>query len=198
MSDEFEAFPMSALYLPGTVALPSPFPTAGKVWLPSPDFECMPGLLKGHDLHLLAIGSLVPPSRSIVRYVRVEHISAVFLLVGTSDAEDSEAVNWKQGEWLYRAEPRTFERQIEGEKPGDRLRPRARTRNDSVGIRHDGRRKCRIHPSLQNLLIDGSLQKPLGEGDGPRFCSALAGDGPGGFVRASGAETWRLKSILSF
>jgi hypothetical protein len=101
MPDEFEAFSMSALYLPGTVALPSPFPSAGKVWLPSPDFECMPGLLKGRDLHLLAIGHLVPPSKSIVRFVRVEHISAVFLLDGTSDADESEAVNWKQGEWLY-------------------------------------------------------------------------------------------------
>ena len=92
MPGEFEAFPMSALYLPGTVALPSPFPTAGKVWLPSLDFECMPGLLTGHDLHLLAIGNLVPPSRSIVRYVRVEHISAVFLLNSTPDPDDSEWV----------------------------------------------------------------------------------------------------------
>src|SRR5258708_3914147 len=101
MPDEFEAFPTSALYLPGTVALPSPFPTVGQVWLPSPDFECMPGLLKERHLHLLAIGNLIPPSRSIVRFVRLEHISAVFLLDGTSDADDSEAVNWKQGEWLY-------------------------------------------------------------------------------------------------
>jgi hypothetical protein len=101
MPDEFEAFPMSALYLPGTVALPSPFPTVGRVWLPSPDFECMPGLLKKHHLHLLAIGNLVPPSRSIVRYVRVEHISAMFLLAGKGDADETEAVNWNQGKWLY-------------------------------------------------------------------------------------------------
>jgi hypothetical protein len=99
MSDEFEVFPMSALYLPGTVALPSPFPTVGKVWLPPPDLKHMPGITKAIDL--IAIGHLVPPSRSIVRYVRVEHISAMFLLDDKCGADESEVVNWNHGNWLY-------------------------------------------------------------------------------------------------
>ena len=82
MSDDFEIFPMSALFHPGTVALPSPFPTVGKVWLPSPEFEHMPGIAKGTEL--IAIGNAIPPSRTIVRYVRVQHVSAIFLLDDTT------------------------------------------------------------------------------------------------------------------
>ena len=99
MSDDFEIFPMSALFHPGTVALPSPFPTVGKVWLPSPEFEHMPGIAKGTEL--IAIGNAIPPSRTIVRYVRVQHVSAIFLLYDKRDSDESHAVDWKQGIWLH-------------------------------------------------------------------------------------------------
>jgi hypothetical protein len=98
MADEFPIFPMASLYLPGTVALPSPFPTVGTVWLPPPDSEHIPGLNKGTEV--LAIGALAPPHSTIVRYVRTQFISAMFLLNERSDAEEF-VVNWKHGKWLY-------------------------------------------------------------------------------------------------
>ncbi|HEV2972392.1 MAG TPA: hypothetical protein VGY55_20635 [Pirellulales bacterium] len=109
MVDEFQVFPMAALFLPGTVALPSPFPTVGTVWLPSPDFECMPGISKGTEL--IAIGKSTPPSASIVRYVRVEHVAAIFLLHDTC-AEATDAVDWKHGNWLYKPSSDDLRREL--------------------------------------------------------------------------------------
>jgi hypothetical protein len=99
MADEFKAFPMSALYLPGTVALPSPFPTVGRIWLPQTDMERMPGIVNGTDL--VAIGNLVPPTSSIVRYILIEHISAIFLLSDPANGDWSEPLDWNKGSWLY-------------------------------------------------------------------------------------------------
>jgi hypothetical protein len=109
MSDDFKAFPMAALFLPGTVALPSPFPTVGKVWLPPSDSEHLPGIAKG--IAVIAIGNAIPPSRTIVRYVRVEHVSAIFFL-DDARGDESEAVDWKQGIWLYGPSIHDLEREF--------------------------------------------------------------------------------------
>ncbi len=99
MSDDFQVFPTSALFLPGTVALPSPFPTVGKLWLPSTEFEHLPGIPKGTKL--IAIGNAIPPSRTIVRYVRLEHVSAVYFPDDTCGADESEVGDWKPENWLF-------------------------------------------------------------------------------------------------
>jgi hypothetical protein len=98
MADEFSNFPTASLYLPGTVALPSPFPTLGTVWLPAPEFVNLPDLPKG--IVLAAIQSTVRPHTTITRYVRADLIAAMFVLKDPSATEES-VVNWQEGEWHY-------------------------------------------------------------------------------------------------
>jgi hypothetical protein len=94
MADAFPIFPRTSLYLPGTVALPSPFPTVGHIWLQSP--KQMAGL-EDEETELVAIGASVPPTTTIVRYVQVKLISAIFFFDKTSEGEDSNSINWKKG-----------------------------------------------------------------------------------------------------
>ena len=98
MADEFPTFPTASLYLPGTVALPSPFPTVGTVWLPPADFANLPDLPEGTVL--VAIQTTVPPHTTIVRYVRANVIAAIFVLKDRSAANESVA-NWEAGKWHY-------------------------------------------------------------------------------------------------
>ncbi len=97
MPDEFPVFPMASLFLPGTVALPSPFPTVGHIWLPT--LKQLPGIER--DTELVAIGASLPPTTTIVRYVQAKFISAIFLLDKSSDAEDSGSIKWNKGTWLF-------------------------------------------------------------------------------------------------
>jgi hypothetical protein len=91
-------FPTGSLYLPGTVALPSPFPTLGKVWLPPKDFAHLPGLPE--KTVLVAIQAMVRPHTTIIRYVRAEFIAAMFVPEKEYAAGDS-VVDWEEGKWHY-------------------------------------------------------------------------------------------------
>jgi hypothetical protein len=97
MPDAFPIFPRASLHLPGTVALPSPFPTLGHLWLPSS--KQMPGL--EDETELVAIGVSHPPSSTIVRYVQAKFIAAVFMADEGSDDEEETPINWKHGTWLF-------------------------------------------------------------------------------------------------
>jgi hypothetical protein len=101
MADEFPTFPTGSLYLPGTVALPSPFPTLGTVWLPPADFANLPDLPE--RTVLVAIQTKVRPHTTIVRYVRANVIAAMFVLNDPDAAEES-VVNWETGNWHYAPE----------------------------------------------------------------------------------------------
>ncbi|HKD38580.1 MAG TPA: hypothetical protein VKB78_17330 [Pirellulales bacterium] len=94
MAAEFPVFPRTSLYLPGTVALPSPFPTVGHIWLQSP--KLMAGL-EDEETELVAIGTSVSPTTTIVRYVHVEHVSAILFLDKVSEGEESNSIDWKKG-----------------------------------------------------------------------------------------------------
>ena len=98
MADELPILPTASLYLPGTVALPSPFPTVGTVWLPREGFANLPELPNGTVL--VAIQSTARPHTTIVRYVRADLIAAIFVLKKASAAEES-VVNWQEGDWHY-------------------------------------------------------------------------------------------------
>ncbi|HEY2147804.1 MAG TPA: hypothetical protein VGH32_07690 [Pirellulales bacterium] len=98
MADEFSIFPKAAIHLPGTVALPSPFPKVGHLWLQSP--KQLSGL-EDEESELVAIGVSIPPTTTIVRYVLVKFVSAIFLLKEPSDAEKLAATDWKNGTWLF-------------------------------------------------------------------------------------------------
>jgi hypothetical protein len=97
MPDEFPVFTRASLYLPGTVALPSPFPTFGNLWLPSA--KQLPGSEK--ETEMVAIGASIPPTTTIVRYVQAKFISAIFYLEKASSAEPSGSIDWSQGQWLF-------------------------------------------------------------------------------------------------
>jgi hypothetical protein len=108
MAAELPTFPTASLYLPGTVALPSPFPTLGTVWLPPEDFANLPDLPKGTVL--VAIQATARPHTTIVRYVRADLIAAIFVLKKPS-AEES-VVNWKDGDWHYAPDVDCLRKQI--------------------------------------------------------------------------------------
>jgi hypothetical protein len=89
---------MASLFLPGTVALPSPFPTVGHIWLQSA--KQMSGL-EHEETELVGIGVSIPPTTTIVRYVQVKFVSAIFLLNKPYDAEGSAPIDWSHGTWLF-------------------------------------------------------------------------------------------------
>jgi hypothetical protein len=86
------AFQIQAFIRPGTVVLPSPFPQLGDVWVDKKDLQTSSE--KSMNVELLAVGMKRSDSTTIVRFIRPEHVSAIFLPETTVDCD------CEKGIWL--------------------------------------------------------------------------------------------------